>query len=197
MTEYVSTQDGQRLRYADYHRDGLLDIFIGLGVTLFGVAILCDLVYLAGVFPATLLPLWLVARKATLSRMGVTDIPADKKANLRVMLILALCVGILGLLFALGLVVFLTFDSLSPTIIDWVGNFFWILPGILLAGVLAVAGLTLGIGRLLTYAVLIPLFIVVGHLAGLSLAWTVLLSGGLMVLSGLVMLLRFLGESAV
>ena len=46
-----------------FHGDGLLDIFLGTGVLIATAAMLAEMPWLAGIFPATFVPIWRDARK--------------------------------------------------------------------------------------------------------------------------------------
>lgn len=165
MTDILGTP--KEVRYSDYHVDGLLDIFIGLGALLSGLLLFTDMFYLIGIIPATLLPAWQAARKVTLKRQGIDEIPGAQQDKTRLMILFGLFLGVLAFLAVLGLFMALTIESLPSELVTWIGEYSIFVLGALIAGLLAISGWLTGIHRMFGYAALLILFLVSGEILGL------------------------------
>ncbi len=190
MTQMAQTHG--EIHYADTHQDGLLDIFIGLYALLAGVFFLTELVYLAGAIPVIFLPLWQPARKNTLRRQGLEEIPKSQKQNTRLVILGALFLGLLTFSAALGLYLAISFDSLPSEWIGWIGEYFFFALGVLIAAMMALSGWMTGIRRLYGYAALILLFLVPGQVLGITLPLTMIALGVVILICGLVIYGNFI-----
>jgi hypothetical protein len=173
------------ISYADTHQDGLLDIFIGLCVLLAGVYILTELVYMAGIIPALFLPIWGPARKKTLQRLGLREMPNSQKSKTRLMLLFTLFLGLLTLSAGLGLYLVLSIDSLPPQWVGWIGEHFLFGLGVLGAAMLVFSGWMTGIRRLYVYAALLLSFLVVGAALGIEVPLALIALGVVILVCGL------------
>jgi hypothetical protein len=178
-----------------YFSDGLLDIFTGLGLLSAGGLMLVDLVFLIGVYPATMMPAWQAARKKSLERLTAKaggQMAEAYQTRIRAVILGALIAGMLFL--GLGLVAFFGFDRVPASIFDWMRMNFAILTGLLAAIFFSVTGLVLGIRRFYLYAIGALALFALGHMLGVTLPFLVLALGVFVTLAGLFVYLRFLGE---
>ena len=177
-------------KYSLYHRDGLLDIFMGLGVLLAGAALWADMAWMAGVWVAIFVPLWISARKTiTYQRVPEADLSPDD--NRRYQLVLSVAVGLLvlgvltGLFFALGF-------AQPSALRSFLDRYIHLLMGAGLAGFLMLVAAVLHLPRYYAYAALTALIYIIGHFTGWQFWISMSLAGGLVSLSGFVVLGRFL-----
>ena len=178
MVKTLSDQNERQ--YADYHHDGLLDLFIGLGAFFSGIWMYTDLIFMIGVIPASLLPVWMAARKSALRRLGVDEIPPAHQNRSRLTLYLGLIFGVLAFLAALGAYVVFSIETLPFEVTEWIGDNFIILLGVLIASMLVIGGLLTGIRRLIGYAGLLSLFLIGGEVLDFGLP-TILTALGLVI----------------
>ncbi len=174
-----------------YHEDGLIDIFIGLVALTFGLEMLTDAVYMAGILPAILVPVWIAARKAiTLPRMGdANPVSAQTIASRRLMLML-----FFGFTAFAGVAVFFFFNAegLPAQASALLDEYFMVGFGIGGAVVLGVVGSVLNAPRLYGYAALSVVLFTVGYQLQTPLPWATVLLGALILISGLLVLVRFI-----
>lgn len=86
--------------------DGLLDLFVGAGFILIGLAWLADLIPLAAIIPAVLMPFWKPARQRfTIPRMGAVSFSAPQNQEQRTALIKWVIFGVVVLFLELGIFV--------------------------------------------------------------------------------------------
>jgi hypothetical protein len=177
-----------------YHGDGLLDIFLGAGLLIATAAMIAKMPWMAGVFPATFVPIWRDARrKMTIPRLAQYEI--DTGSGQRAMALVAgvTLVGVIGLL--LGLVVFLL--AASDRLPAWLGSS-WELLSVGIIGGLAlilpmVTGVILeGARRYLLYTGLSAAILILTMLLDLSLFFPMVALGLILVGGGLMKMTQFL-----
>ena len=192
MTEIL--KDQTKLGYAEYHKDGLVDILLGLSAMLSGVIIFTDLVFMIGILPATLIPTWMAARKVTLKRLGVEELPVGQHKRSRLMILVGLFIGVLSFTALVGLYVALTFENLPAEVISWIGSNIIYVLGALIVGLLVISGMLSGIKRLYGYAALLVLSFLVGRLVGVGLPIILIVYGLIVSALGLWTFVRFTRE---
>jgi hypothetical protein len=81
-----SLKEIEKETYMSYHQDGLIDIFVGIYVLLFGLGILLSAVtdfstwfIIPAIFPAVMVPIWISAKKRITMR---TRLELKAQANL-------------------------------------------------------------------------------------------------------------------
>jgi hypothetical protein len=177
-------------KYFLFHKDGLLDIFIGLGVLLTGAALWAEMVWMAGVWVAIFVPLWISARKSITYRRG-TDVQPSGQGNFRFALVMSAALGVLLLGVMVALTFFAGFERL-PAFRSFLDAYIHLLVGLGLAGFLAVTAAIMHLPRFYAYAALALAVFSIGHLAGWLFWMSLTLAGGLICLGGIVILGRFL-----
>lgn len=184
-----------RALYRRSFDDGWLDVLVGLGLTLIGVAWLADQVVLGALVPAVLAPFWTIGRRALVEpRLASPHFGTPKQAETRRAL-----TGwvIFGAGVGLSELAFLFFLNRGGTGLTGLGNVAVGIPA-MLVGLGLFAGLILGAKRFIAYGA----FAIGLGLAG---AWTgverpgllILLPGGLVLACGSAMLARFMARHPV
>jgi len=160
MLRNDSVQSNPEQVYLDYHNDGLLDIFIGIGVFIIGLGLLTDIPYVFfATLPAIWLPAWRDAKKRyTAPRMKYIRFTEAQRMAMKTKALLT------GLLLA-GVVVFLA-GALVPVLWSrstgllplWLQSFiqehFWLLPVVFGAGILSLLAWLYHLNRYFVYAAL-------------------------------------------
>lgn len=176
------------------HQDGLLDIFLGLGLLLAGLGFLSGLYWMAGVYPAMMVPLWQSARKANLKRMGIAHYGISGQNRMRYVMIIALFVGSLFLFLLLGAYTFFEYDQIPTYIFEMLREYFPLLIAIVGAVLFGISGIILKTMRLLSYAA-ITLFVgFVSYWFALNLAIVICTLGLIIFISGSLIFIRFRRE---
>lgn len=183
--------------YRRAYSDGVIDMFVGVSLLWIGAAwiSLPDFAGLAGVLPAVFVPVAMAARKRVVEgRFGYVKWTEPRRNKERRIL-----VGLLGagmLLFLAGIAVFFLVDQ-SIVSDDSLETF---MPG-LLAWLLAVLSLALAYAmaawRFAVYAVVLAAAGVVTAMQDANPGWSMLISGAVVTITGVVMLIRFLGDNPV
>ena len=179
-------------KYFFYHKDGLLDIFIGLGLLLAGATWWAEMVWMAGSWIAIFLPIWITARKSITYRRG-TDVEQLAKGNFRFTLVLISMIGflLLGLLVTFGF--FLGFEQV-PTYRIFLDTYLNLLIGAGISIILLISAASMHLPRFFAYVALTLAIFVGTWLLDWPFWIPLIVSGGLITLVGLMTLIRFLNE---
>jgi hypothetical protein len=182
----------ERRAYLTYHQDGLLDIAFGIGILGVGLMFLTDgsLGFFLSWLPFVLyLPF---KRLVTVPRLGYVEFRRQKTGKgifflLGLVLLLAIFVGGILMLSALSL-------RRGPLVEPGqsIDQYVWMAVSGIGAVIAAGAVLALRLRRLMVYASLSTIMVVAGYLLDLNPAVYLLILGAVVLITGLVMLIRFL-----
>jgi hypothetical protein len=192
MTQNINLKNNQREAYLYFHKDGLIDIAVGLGVLIFGLGVLVDLPSLAAILPFNIVILWKPIKKSfTAPRLGADDQELLETAAIRKTL--ALMSGLLLFLAASGLALFLTLSigNVSTVVRDWMRAYIELGFGVFAAVVLSTVGVILNVQRFHFYALLTLLVFVGGYFLQAGLPVALVLTGAVIILAGLVVSWQF------
>jgi len=174
-----------------YHGDGLIDIAIGLGILIFAIAEILDQIAFTGVWVVLWVPIMMSAKKSiTVPRMHYTDFGPAPNARRKVKLVIVTVAGVVALLFTLGLVVFTRSETI-PTLTTWVKEYGLIVIGVLLAGLFGLIAWATGARRVYAYAALAGIAFASGYWFDFEFPLYLMVLGAVILLSGIVVLLRF------
>ena len=190
MSDNLKLKQLEKKAYTAYHQDGVLDIIIGLCLLGFGVRMATD-------SPAFLIMSWLpilfylpLKNRITIPRFGYVRFNSER--GITVKFSLAIAVGLVFVVFILGLIVFAGSQVLPTSIKGWLKEYHMLLLGGFAAIAFAGAGFFTGINRFYSYAVLIIIIILTGIWLGLPAPIYVIGIGILILMVGLVLVYRFM-----
>jgi hypothetical protein len=165
--------------FLSFHNDGILDILIGWDLAVIGVSLhLHTLSPLSGfIAMVPLLFYGLLKSWITLPRLGHAQFRPRRSFSVWL-------VGAVGVVFLLAAVIFGFFIDSSS---GFVGPIAFALLGIALTMVF-----TTGFNRILAYAILVPLFFIVGFGLRFLTPEMIIAVGGILMVVGIWMLVRFL-----
>ena len=195
MTKEISLREIEKKTYMSYHQDGLLDIFVGVYVLLFGLGIIVnsmlnlDMGFLIpAIFPAVMIPVWMKTKKQiTMPRIGFVKF--RKTASNRMTAVL------IGLMIA-GMGTF-TVLFLGPTqswalsLTEFIESYFMLLIGISAIAITSLFANTMGLKRLYAYGILTLVLSVTGHFIVFPFEYFPITIGIVIVVNGIVLLMRF------
>lgn len=195
-----SLQTNPQEDYLHYHNDGLLDIFIGVGILVVGLGMLTDIYYVfIAILPAIMIPVWRDAKKKyTAPRMKTIRFTEAQRTAVRTKALLA------GLLLA-GMLVFLAgaltavFWSQSTGMLPlwlqiFIKEYFWLILGVFGAGVLSLIAWLYRLNRYIVYAALTLAIYASAHALSAPFWLTIVLTGATITIFGLGVLLRFMQD---
>jgi hypothetical protein len=193
MSQNVNLKKIERKAYLSYFEDGLWDVLVGSFILCFGIDMATGSPSSSFVFPSFLVLGWGVKRWVTYPRIGYVKFAPARLLKIRKSMgrltLLLLLTALSGLvpLFALS-----GRPGLPADVVNWVKEHALLLFGGVWAIVVAALALLFEVKRFYAYAALVMGSFVGGHLFDVEPYWYFLVPGGLVVLSGLVMLIRFL-----
>lgn len=176
--------------YMVYYNDGLMDIFLGLGLLSAGIVMLVDYPAFTGIAFAVLYPILLAAKKGvTAPRLRPDDISPTqaKRQQTRSMMIGVALALILALL--AGLLVF------AVGVRDWSIWLYLMDAGlVIVAGVFVLWGLQSGAKRLVVYGGLLLVARISSFWVEVAFPYYIVALGGVVSLIGLAIMIRFIQE---
>ena len=180
----TATKRIQRKVYMSYFQDGLWDVVLGLFLLSWGFAVLFDLGWLPGVAFVVFFYLALsLKQKSTYPRIGFSKPAEHRKQMSRIVI-----AGAVTLL--LGIMVFII--VIAGGMPQLLHDYFELLFGTMLAVVIGLIGYWWGIVRWYSYAGLVFVLAAFNQWLGLSFEMSFIIPGGVILLYGLIIFIRFL-----
>jgi hypothetical protein len=198
MTKKNSLREIEKKTYMSYHQDGLLDIFIGIYVLLFGTGILLLTMtdfstwfIIPAIFPAIMIPIWLSAKKRiTMPRIGYVKFGV-RGVNKMMAIFIGLMVFGLGAFMVFGLGASMG-EGWALTLRDFFISNSMLIIGIGAAVVSSLFAYTMGLKRLYGYGLLIFVLFFTGYFITIPFEYLLVTIGFVIVISGFVLLMRFI-----
>ena len=198
MTKKTSLREVEKKTYMSYHQDGLLDIFVGIYVLLFGIGILLLTMtdfstwfIVPAIFPAIMIPIWISAKKRiTMPRIGYVKFGV-RGANKMMAIFLGIAVAGLGTFMVFGLGASMG-EGWALTLRDILISNSMLIIGI---GALTISSLfayTMGLKRLYGYGLLIFVLFFTGYFVAIPFEYFLVIIGLVIIISGFALLTRFI-----
>ena len=195
MIEKPNLKEIERRAYMSYHQDGLLDIFAGLYIIIFGVGILLDVLWdfsfgviMPGILLVTVLPIWFAAkRKITMPRIGFVNFGYRGTKKLTAVLIGVMVAGVLAALaFTLA-----TVQGGARQWLDLIFQHGMLIVGLGSLAVCILFGYSMGLKRLYAYGLFAAFVLIMGHFTGIFFAYVLLALGAAVTVTGVALLIGF------
>jgi hypothetical protein len=192
----TSVREIEKKTYMSYHQDGLIDIFVGIYVLLFGLGILLmtttDLstwFVIPAIFPAIMIPVWISAKKRiTMQRIGYVKFRSRGAKRLMAVL-LGLMVFGLG---AFAVLAFASRQSWALTLRNLMISNGMIIIGIGAATISSLFAYTMGLKRLYAYGLFALVLLITGYFTAIPLEYLLVTIGLVIIINGFVLLSRFI-----
>jgi hypothetical protein len=190
MEKGINLKEIERRAYLNYHKDGILDIYLGIGIAMVSSVFFYEyFIGLTGI--VALLPILYAGskRQYTIPRLGYVKFSNSTMGRARRSVTLALLLGTVSAiagLFAFYSVIASGSSWIEPLIENWKIT----IASILLA-VFSLFGYVSDIRRMYHYGIVSFLVFVSGLFLPLPGYWLIILVGGIISLNGLIHLYRF------
>ena len=189
-------KDIEKRTYISYHQDGLLDIFIGTYILLFGIGILLQTItdfstwfVIPAIFPALMVPIWMSAKKKiTIPRIGYVKM-GNKGSNK----IMAVFIG--TAVAGLGMFMLVSFGSnldWAVAIKDQIISNSMIIIGIAGIIICSIFAYSTGLKRLYAYGLITFIIFITGYFVSIPFAYFLLTIGTIITISGFILLWQFI-----
>jgi hypothetical protein len=196
VTMSIITSNKIDNQIVSYHKDGLLDLFIGFAIFFAGLFLWTEMVWMVGIFIPVLLPSFQAARKRFLEpRIG--ELPHNSQWQAQKQKALLWVTLLLGLLFLAGVGMFYAYGEMSGPLNDWLRPNFLLVLGVVFASVWFLAAAMLKINRFYLYAIFTFVILVLAQYTALPFWIALAILGGLIILSGTVFLIRFIQQHPI
>ncbi len=188
MRGKVNLKEIERKVYTSYHQDGLIDIIAGFFLLGFGLWLILDMLWMGWI-------LWFVGVSAYAAAKRVFTIPRIgyvKFTPHRVKAMQTIALIVFSLFALLGAVAFIQVAGGSkPLWLLFAIEYYMPVIGVSVAALFCVVGYAFRTKRMYAYALLTLGMFVTGQFLYFPLHYYVILLGTLILLSGLIMLIRF------
>jgi hypothetical protein len=186
MVEDISLKEIQRKVYMTFFQDGIWDIFLGLFILGWGLAILTDATYLPGVtFIGLYFAIWGIKKRITYPRIGYARFSATKRRRITTRVV------ILGVVVLLAGVMAAVLWGIG-TRPQWLVDYFSLVFNGMLAAIVCFIAYWARVNRFYAYASLIFLGAVFHVWLGVRWEFGFIGAGGIIVLIGVGILISFL-----
>ena len=190
MCTQLDMKEIERQAYMSYHEDGLIDIAIGIVFAAWGILLAVSLPALIGLLGLVAIGIWYAGKRfLTIPRTGILKPSQKMQSRLNNLAVFMLVLGLAALVGVL-----LSILSRSDLLADHSLG----LVGLLVAVGISIGAFVLNANRLYAYALLLFAAFAGGEILNANVSafdafiLSVILAGTLIMLSGLVVLIRFL-----
>jgi hypothetical protein len=194
MTNGIDLKEIEKRTFASYFHDGMWDLYGGLMLLGFGLAMLTGWDYIILAFAVMAMVPLLIRKRIVIPRLGIVKFSRERQAKTKMSKLAAMIILTFSML--LGMVFFLLFSSNTlPQWLDiWMSDHFLTFFGGVVAVLITAATFLVGVKRFYAYAILVFLaFFLASMLRPDDMeSIPILVAGGLVLLSGTTILVRFL-----
>lgn len=186
----INLKNLERKAYLSYHEDGILDLFIGFNILLFGLCIFADMVYLAGAFAAISTPIYAQMKKQiTIPRLGYVKFAPSRMAKSQKTILLLVIAGFLA--FIPGVLLFITTDMGIQAPIQFLIDYGMIVIGVTGMVLITTVAYLTELRRLNAYGILFLVLFVAGQFLSFPFAYYLIALATIILVSGAYLLIRF------
>jgi hypothetical protein len=196
VSQFANFKKLEQKTYLSYQQDGLLDLIIGVGIICMGINEAMDTTIWSFVAIMLIIAYVPLKRRITFARIGFVKFNV-KRRGLNMQLVGAVIMTVLFLLLFGMLFLMRSGSSQSSLLILWIRKGPLLLYALLGLIGFVLAGLITGLHRLFIYALLSLIIMFGGHFLNLPIFMAFLLLGGLILVIGIVLLLRFLRKHPI
>lgn len=189
MTEHIDLKALERKAYTSYHQDGIVDIFLGLAIVIFGILLhpilIENMFYLMGGFFITWFISYAIVKKSiTVPRIGYVEFKPSRRYRL---------VFLLSFLVILNLAIFAIMAfGFTPELRAFLNQYGLLVIAVVVGGLFVFFGCVTQIYRLCGYGAVAFLVFVITYFFVLYLSIPLIALGLVIAVTGFVLLFRFL-----
>lgn len=188
----------EKKTYISYHQDGLIDIFVGLYILLFGVGLFLRThtefttwFIIPAIFPSVMIPIWIsFKRRITIPRIGYVKFGL-RSANKLMVVFLGLAVVGLGVFMVFGFGGLMD-QGWAITLMDLIVSYSMIIIGVSAFLLSSLFAYTMGLKRLYAYGLVALLMFTIGHFMMFQFEYFPIIIGSAIIIYGLMLLRQFL-----
>lgn len=194
MTNNIDLKQVERKVFASYFHDGMWDLYGGFVLLGFGLTMLTDLDYLIIAFVAMAMVPLLIKKRIVIPRLGIVKFSQERQDKNKKSILAATITLTLTALLGMGFFILFTSKTMPHWLEIWMHEHFLIFFGGMIAVLVLIAAFLVSVKRFYLYAVLVFIaFFLASTLRPEDMEGIpITVAGGLVLLSGVVILIRFL-----
>ena len=192
MTERIDLKSLERKAYTSYHQDGLIDIFLGLGIVYFGVSLLFltlgipFFIWTSGFF--VFFCCYMAAKHSiTIPRIGYVEFNPSRRSRI-IFLVLFL------LVLNLAIFLFMAFGLLTSELTAFLNQYGILVIAVSVGGLFVLFGWVVQLYRLCIYGGVAFVAFALTYVFILHLSLPIIVLGLVIALNGFVLLFKFLRQ---
>ncbi|MFC2033193.1 hypothetical protein ACFLUB_01545 [Chloroflexota bacterium] len=194
MGKDIGFKELEKKVFSSYFKDGLWDIYGALMLFGFGLSMVTGWDYLMLAFAVLAVALLLIRIRVIVPRLGQVKFSTDRQTKIKRSILIAIVIGTFTMLIGMVFFVLSSTNSMPRWLDAWMGNYFLAALGGMIALLVAAAANVVGVWRYYIYA---ALTFIAYSLASILRpndmeAIPILIAGGIILISGAVILARFL-----
>ena len=194
MMETINVKEIEKKTYRYYNQDGLTDIWAGILILCTIASFLMGFIWFAGIYVIILLPLYAATKqKITVPRIG--HVQFGQKTKHRTLFIILILIGTVFFIFMLGLFMFR--NNIPSGVLDTLHTYPEIIVGTVGGLLSLITAFISGIKRFYLYSGIIFAVFIGSYIFDIDLFLTAGTIGVIIVLSGILMLIRFIHKNPV
>ena len=194
----INLKELERRAYLSYHQDGLIDIFVGIYILLFGSGILLKTATdfttwftIPAIIPAIMIPVWIsIKKRITIPRIGYVKFGFRSVSRLTA-IFLGLVVAGLGVFIVFGLGASMG-QNWALTLRNLIVSYGMLVIGIGAALISSLFAYVMGLKRLYMYGLLTLVLFITNYFVAIPLEYLLLTIGLVIIVYGFVLLMQFI-----
>jgi hypothetical protein len=165
LSERVDLKELERKIYLSYHKDGLVDIFLGIGLIVIGIILHPILGETVPTVAMVMIMLFVfvyaaLKREITIPRIGYVEFAPKRRTRFALLILIIVLITNVPLLLVLMLTVG---QQISPIVFDFVISFLLVILGFFGTGLFVLIGILSEISRFFGYAVATLILFIISH----------------------------------
>ena len=194
MSERVDLKELERKIYLSYHQDGLVDVFLGIGLIVIGIILHPILGEHVPTVAMVMMMLFVfvyaaLKRAITIPRIGYVEFLPKRKTRFALLIFTIVLITNIPLIIILLLT---AGQQISPAVFDFVTNFLLIILGVYGAGLFILIGFLSEIRRFFGYGLTTLILFIFSHFLFLHFSLPVIGVGIIITIAGIIQLAWFL-----
>ncbi len=190
----INLKEIEKKVFTSYLHDGMWDLYGGLILLGFGISMVIDWDYILLAFAAIAIVPLLIRKRILTPRLGIVKFSPERQAKTKKSRIFAIMTLTFTMLLGMLFVVLFSTGTMPQWLDAWISDYFLVFFGGMQAAIITTAAYIVSVRRFYVYALLVLFAFILASLLrpddmeGIPIA----VAGGLILLSGIVIFIRFL-----
>lgn len=202
MPPEIDLKDLEKKAYTSFHQDGIIDLIIGFCAVVFGIIFYYEPEYyffFVGLFIMATPMYILLKNSITVPRIGLVKFKPERQARIKQLMTILVMITVVAVIVTNAFWIMSAMKVMPRSLIDFLDQYYMVYFGVILSAITVIGAYLADLKRFYAYGLIVLVAFVGLHFLdvpgklGLGLA----IPGLAMLLSGLVLLLRFVKDYPV